>query len=315
MNRVQWPECGLELSKLAFGCAPVMGRISRREALSAMSRAYDAGVTHFDVARSYGFGDAEAVVGQFASAHRSHITLTTKFGIAPVQMSAMRRLARPVVRQVRRLLPATQRLVKQNSAALLSAGHYTLQDAQAGLQTSLRALGTDYVDLLLVHDCIQSSPVEPDVIEWMEKMRELGTIRAWGFATGGRDADYYDAGYRDSRAIHQRELRLEDLGTDGEGRIGHSPFRLLQTFRDKLAADPARSMIAWANANGMAAEDLPELLREILFLANDQRVILCSMFQAEHIRTNVRPFSAARFPAALRQEFTALLGSDGVPQV
>ena len=46
-----------------------------------LGAAYDAGIRHFDVARSYGYGDAEGVVGEFLRGCSEQVTVTSKFGL------------------------------------------------------------------------------------------------------------------------------------------------------------------------------------------------------------------------------------------
>ncbi|MFX6040902.1 aldo/keto reductase, partial [Acinetobacter baumannii] len=63
-----------ELSgRLGFGCAPMLGRVGRKDSLRALAIAYDNGIRHFDVARSYGFGEAEALLGEFLAGKRQHV--------------------------------------------------------------------------------------------------------------------------------------------------------------------------------------------------------------------------------------------------
>ena len=42
-----------------------MARLGRRESVRLLEVAYDSGITHFDTARSYGYGEAESAVGEF----------------------------------------------------------------------------------------------------------------------------------------------------------------------------------------------------------------------------------------------------------
>src|SRR5260370_39566152 len=51
-------------SRLGFGCGSVMGRIGRAASLRAIAAALDAGITHFHVARLYGYREAEALLRQ-----------------------------------------------------------------------------------------------------------------------------------------------------------------------------------------------------------------------------------------------------------
>src|SRR5437868_13505462 len=98
-----------QTTRLGFGCGNLMGAINRRDSLRLLETAYEAGIRHFDVAPMYGYGEAEACLGEFLQRHRGQITVTTKFGIAPPKRSAVtkleRRIAGPTVKQ----LPGLQR--------------------------------------------------------------------------------------------------------------------------------------------------------------------------------------------------------------
>ena len=58
-----------------------MGRVGRKKSLYAMEQAYESGVTYYDTARSYGYGEAEKILGYFSKDKRDKIIITTKFGI------------------------------------------------------------------------------------------------------------------------------------------------------------------------------------------------------------------------------------------
>jgi aryl-alcohol dehydrogenase-like predicted oxidoreductase len=49
---------GAKVSLLGFGCAPLMGRVGHRDSLRAPAAAMHAGITFFDTARSYGYGES-----------------------------------------------------------------------------------------------------------------------------------------------------------------------------------------------------------------------------------------------------------------
>src|ERR1019366_5057325 len=97
MQKVEWPELQLSLSKLALRCPPIMGRVGKRQALNAMAMAFERGISHFDLARAYGFGEAERVVGRFIADKRDKVTIATKFGILPAQVSRIVRRLKPAV--------------------------------------------------------------------------------------------------------------------------------------------------------------------------------------------------------------------------
>ena len=52
--------------KLGFGCASLTSLNNRKLSLSLLEHTYNEGITHFDVARLYGMGNAENIVGEFS---------------------------------------------------------------------------------------------------------------------------------------------------------------------------------------------------------------------------------------------------------
>src|SRR5690606_17685877 len=63
----------------AYGVAP-----SEEEAARLLLRALDLGITHFDTAALYGFGDNETLIGKTLAQHRSRFTLASKCGMTGV---------------------------------------------------------------------------------------------------------------------------------------------------------------------------------------------------------------------------------------
>ncbi|NEN94747.1 MAG: hypothetical protein F6K50_04165 [Moorea sp. SIO3I7] len=53
----------MKTTKLGFGCAPILGRVDKRKSIQALKIAYEEGINYFDIARSYGWGEAESILG------------------------------------------------------------------------------------------------------------------------------------------------------------------------------------------------------------------------------------------------------------
>jgi hypothetical protein len=308
---VEWADHGLRLSRLAFGCAPVMGRVGRRAAMNAMAMAFDAGVTHFDVARSYGFGDAERIVGAFLRTRHGQTTITTKFGVLPQQISPVRRLLIPALRTARRLLPSIGGALRRQSAAALHAGRYALADAKRSLDASLKTLRRDSVDLLLIHDCSMESPVDDDVIDFMMRLKDNGTIRAWGFATSGRHADHYLARYAPMSPIIQREFSTARAPAP-KCSIVHSLISNLGRFHVSNGGGLNSLLLRWADAHGIPQFELqgamPRLMMETAFRAHPESVVLCSMFDRVHIDENISCLISPKFAKQAIDDFCAVIG-------
>ena len=61
------PGTPLTTTVIGFGCSNLFGGKTREEGLRLLEVAYDCGIRHFDVARYYGFGDAEGLLGEFGA--------------------------------------------------------------------------------------------------------------------------------------------------------------------------------------------------------------------------------------------------------
>lgn len=166
---------------------------SRKERMAVLATAMASGITHFDTARMYGLGRAEAELGAFLrTVERDTVTIATKFGIDVG--GAARRLARfqRPARALLRTAPALRRTVKRRQAPPKAARLYDSALAARSLDQSLAALGVDYVDILFLHAPRPGDAVAGDELrEFFERTHRQGKIRAWGVSQDeGLDADF-----------------------------------------------------------------------------------------------------------------------------
>lgn len=312
MRYVTLGATGLTLSRLAFGCAPVMGKLGRSAALRAMHLACDHGVTHFDVARSYGFGEAESVLGEFAQGRRDQITIATKFGIAAVPNAGLLRVVKPLARAAMKRIPLVRSYVRAASRQVLARGRYDLASAQASFEQSLRQLRTDYVDILFIHEPTPQDALDDDLLVWLEKLRARGHLCAWGLATR-RD---WTAAHYAAMAVKPHVIQCEfNAGAcepfggalDEVPAIFHSPFGGpdgMEVLRPVIAA-----RLGTAVVRKLSRDDLGRLLLEFAVHANGGHPVLCSMFSPHHIGHNVEAVLHPRFLA----EIDALRGGAAPP--
>jgi D-threo-aldose 1-dehydrogenase len=182
---------GVDTTVLGFGCANLFRLSGPAQRADLLEAVYEAGVRHFDVAPMYGLGLAEREVGRFVRKRRHNISIATKFGIKPtavanglarIQGPARRAFeASPMLRQRARSSaagPGAGRL----GALLYSAEAYVAAGAKRSLERSLRALGTDYVDLLLLHDPAPGTVRSEELYSYLHEARRSGKIRSWGIA-------------------------------------------------------------------------------------------------------------------------------------
>jgi D-threo-aldose 1-dehydrogenase len=183
LRRVTLPGIPLTTTAIGFGCSNLLGDKTPEEGLRLLHVAYDAGVRHFDVARYYGFGDAEGLVGQFSRGKRDQITITTKFGLQPLKQAAQSKRVVRLVRRMARASPLVRNLVRRRISAVVQKGRFDVHSARESLETSLRELQTDYIDLYLLHEC-EPQDCQPDLLEFLQQARAAGKIRSFGAGTG-----------------------------------------------------------------------------------------------------------------------------------
>lgn len=156
---------------------------SARRRQSTLAAALANGITHFDTAPLYGFGESERALGRFLSGRRSQVTLTTKFGLEPSALAARLVILQSLARRAIELFPALRRAAVRNSGALSSPPSFSRATANASLERSLRALRTDYVDFFLAHQASAAALPDEELIGWLAEMRRAGKILAFGVAT------------------------------------------------------------------------------------------------------------------------------------
>jgi aryl-alcohol dehydrogenase-like predicted oxidoreductase len=179
---------------LGYGCAALVGGRTRRESLRLLDAAYDAGIRHFDVARVYGTGDAEGIVGEFARGRRADISITTKFGIDPLPASGRVAIAKRIVRAGARRSPRLLRLLRQHTSRAVSRGLFTPEKARSSLAVSLQALGLETVDAYLLHDGRRSDWLTPGLVESLDELHVRGLIGSYGLATDASEVERIASG-------------------------------------------------------------------------------------------------------------------------
>jgi aryl-alcohol dehydrogenase-like predicted oxidoreductase len=300
MKHVRLRGTTLTSSRIGFGCAPVMGRVGKRQALRALETAYDVGITHYDVARSYGYGEAENILGDFLKGKREQVCIASKFGIRPTKSSLLLRTMKPLVRTSVSLFPGLKKRLQRKNQALVSGGHFSAMDARHSLEASLRSLKTDYVDIYFLHDCTGNHLLTDDLFHFLDRSVLEGKIRYYGIATGVMDIDsILAARSKENISVVQfansvfRSASFQNRVAYTKAFVMHSPFggqNGLLRMRHLLENDPAvRSSLEHALGFQLSDTNLLSriILSRALLQANDS-VILCSMFNERHIRQNAR---------------------------
>jgi aryl-alcohol dehydrogenase-like predicted oxidoreductase len=303
MQTFDWD--GKQTPRLGFGCGSVMGRVGRRDSLRAMNAAWDAGITLFDTARSYGYGEAEGLLGEFLAGRREQAIVVTKFGILPAKPVPWKRWAKPAVRAVLSVVPQARNLVRKSIASEASAGHFDVKTLRASLEESLRQLRTDYVDVLLAHEAPESIMAQEDLIADLQRVVSEGKARRVGISSTGKVAatvaitgpgllsvvQYPAWGSSDwPVGVAEDRLRMANHPFGGPV-IAEKTARLFIKMRKAkhLDADLREKL------QGDPLERVAEFSLAIAVQQSRPRVIIPSMLQLNHIQVNIAVMDSERF--------------------
>ena len=172
MQSVQLPKTDIRVSRLSFGTAGLHHLATRRSRMRLLSAAADAGFRHFDTSPLYGYGIGETELGRLSRQCDRSITIATKVGLYP-PLGAGSNLSSVWFRKI------AGKLVPRLSAARMS---WVIAEAQRSLENSLLRLNRDCVDVLFMHEPSSDLYDADEWLNWFERQRDAGKIRAWGLA-------------------------------------------------------------------------------------------------------------------------------------
>ena len=308
MVRMRYVEFGeIRTSVLGFGCGSVLGRVGRRDSLRAMNVAWDAGITLFDTARSYGYGEAEGLLGEFLQAKRERATVVTKFGILPAKPAAWKRLAKPIVRGALSLLPQARGLVRRGIAGEMSQGHFDVATLRASLEESLRQLRTDYLDVLLMHLPPVSVFQQQDLMAELEKVVHEGKVRNVGVSTDDVATLRGMPDFLTATQFPYPVLSLDGtswkVGDEGLFTMVNHPFggaalaqQAAKTIT-QMATDARVDSALREKLQGGSRERLAEIVFGGVLADTGAQVVVTSMLQPENLRANLAAIGSERFTA------------------
>jgi diketogulonate reductase-like aldo/keto reductase len=311
----------LTSSALGYGTSALLGPNSREYALSLLETAFDNGITHFDTARAYGSGDAEGVVGEFLAGKRDQVTLTTKLGTAPPAGLARQKLLRSAVRRVMRLSPRLREVLGRQGARMVQRHNFSPEEARTSLETSLRELRVDHIDVLLLHggrpeDCT------PELFAYLDEARREGKIGRIGV---GSDAESAVAILRDSAQFAEvvqfehsvLAPNVQRIPPDsGAVVITHGALTGLGDVRGYLQTNPDE-VKRWSEEVGADCTNTKVLAALMLLYAvqtGGRGPVLFASTKLDNVRSNAAAISHPPYSREQIDKFAELAGTSGIKQ-
>ena len=294
---------GIKISALAVGTwgvgAAGWGEVNDNEPIEAIRYMIDNGVNLVDTAPVYGLGHSEEVVGKAIKGLRDKIILVSKCGITRKKATGFGKDA-PVRDSSR------QTIISQ-------------------AEESLKRLGTDHLDVLLIHWPDVNTPFE-ETIAGLDQLKKDGKIRFCGICNFEADQikQFYDQGGLDFAQYHFSLVEdkwadiLHDYHDKGIATMAYGPLGggiLTGAFRTipDLAADDMRLNFYPFFKEPMFSkcQELLKVMDEIAYEHNvdvsqvavnwacnhpDITMALCGVTKIKHARSNVEALNWSLTP-------------------
>ncbi|HXV32002.1 MAG TPA: aldo/keto reductase [Sinorhizobium sp.] len=244
----------LTVSTIGLGCMGMSfayGATSEREAILALHRAVELGVTFFDTAEVYGPYENEKLIGKALRDRRHRVVIATKFGF--------------------RIEPG------KPAAEAIKGVDGRPENAKAVAEASLKRLGTDVIDLYYQHRVDPNVPIE-ETVGAMAELVKAGKVRAIGLSEASAatirraHAVHPIAAVQSEYSLWTRDPEAEVLATCRELGIGFVPYSPLgrgmlagsiHRVEDLAPGDFRRSLPRFQAENFDANVALVEKLQEI----------------------------------------------------
>ncbi len=157
----------VKVSVITFGAWAIGGWMwggqNEADAIAAMEKAIELGITTIDTAAVYGFGASEELVGKVARGRRDKLQILTKYGMRwDVNKGSVR----------------WETTDSEGKAVTIRRCAWKASVIEE-CERSLKRLGTDYIDLFQCHWRDEDTPVE-ETMEAIAKLLKDGKIRASG---------------------------------------------------------------------------------------------------------------------------------------
>jgi aryl-alcohol dehydrogenase-like predicted oxidoreductase len=312
----EFGKTGMTVSEIGFGGSRIGGffadKHSSKEALSVLRQALDNGITFYDTADMYAQGESESLIGTAFHARRQQVIIATKGGYClPAQRNMLKRI-KPLVRPIVKALGLKRAKLPAGMSGTLSQD-FSPSYLTKALESSLKRLQTDYVDLYQLHSpgppFMQSSAFG-EALQTLEKLKGQGKLRFYGVATEvPEDAPYalsapgissvqLGFGLLDLEALDRGTIAAaaaRGLGVIARGCFGGGLLKdSLDATQLKAATPKWQHILALRSLSKSSGRSVLDIALQFCRGTPGVSLMLLGMRIENHLRDNLRYFQAAR---------------------
>lgn len=173
---------GRSTTALAFGLASLLRLPDQTDRQRLLDQAVDLGIRHFDVARLYGLGYAEAELGALLRRHSGQLTVATKFGLGDPNPPSATVQRQGLFRRLLQKAPFLKPLARHLHGRHFVPRDFSVQNCRKSLSTSMQQLGIETVDLLLLHEPQPIDLIERGLEDCLADFQKQGLIGGYGLS-------------------------------------------------------------------------------------------------------------------------------------
>lgn len=241
------------LKPFGLGCAYLYGGRRKTHSIRLVHAALDAGINYFDTARLYAEGESETVLGEALKGRRSDVFITSKCGIWPAKAGLASKVRDKAMTTARQAAPALKRIVPAPKPRKPQFGMFAANEIVASVETSLKALKSDHIDFLLLHECRADHFVDSSVLETLRSLQKAGKIGGFGSATQPDVTLQIEREGPDDAVMLQFKNDLldrtaADLKDSTRTRVAHSIF-----------GAPFQDFVKWIQTLGVTHPDIQDV--------------------------------------------------------
>lgn len=167
---------------LGFGCSSLLRLPEAIDRERLLDLSVELGIRHFDVARLYGLGQAEAELGALLRRHPGQLTVATKSGLGEAKPSTAAGRRQGGVRRLLQLAPGLRPLARRVYGTRIVRRDFSKDHCRLSLETSLGQLGLESIDLLLLHEPGPADVVDPAIEACLQDWQRQGLIGGYGIS-------------------------------------------------------------------------------------------------------------------------------------
>ena len=243
MERRKFGTSGLTTSAVGMGCSRLGSFLSKgsdKEAIATVELAVERGIAYFDTADIYAQGDSERLLGTALGSKRDKVMIATKAGRRFSAQALMAARLKAPIKFAMRLLPSLTRRIGHARATHISV-NFTPEYLIAALEASLKRLGTDRVDVFMLHSPPPEVLADVDLFYQLGRLTKEGKVRCLGVslaeishASIAARLPYVSAIQIPAGQSKTAELQsvLPELGARGVAVVGREVFDGIDRYSD-----------------------------------------------------------------------------------